>query len=106
MKESSQVARLIEKGQRNGGFLSWQEVQSTLPSDVVNSSRIEGILGVLEERGVIVGERRETFGGGEGVDGDGKQLPKEVDDEEGGSLSEIDFAILAQVILAFVVLLT
>ncbi|MDP7033302.1 MAG: RNA polymerase sigma factor RpoD [Planctomycetota bacterium] len=92
MKESSQVARLIEKGQRNGGFLSWQEVQSTLPSDVVNSSRIEGILGVLEERGVIVGERRETFGGGEGVDGDGNQLPKEVDDEEGGSLSEIDFA--------------
>jgi len=95
MDSEKQIRALIDRGKKKG-FLTYEEMNDSLPEDVVSPSRLERILASLDELGVrLIDEAdvggQEGKGKGKGIDDDEdfeSDAEEEEDDEEEDDLKD------------------
>ncbi len=72
IKEIQQIKTLIAKGKKNG-FLTFDEVSKSLPSEVSNPEQIEEVISIFDDMNIVIVDNEE----------DGKKLgPQDSDDSE------------------------
>ncbi len=84
------IKALIARG-RKRGFLTYEEMNDALPDDAVSPSRLERILGALDEMGVRLIDENDIAAPKDGKDGEEfEEDAEETDDNEAGDDEEPD----------------
>ena len=73
IKEIQQIKTLIAKGKKNG-FLTFDEVSKSLPSEVSNPEQIEEVISIFDDMNIVIVDNEEQA----------KKLAAESDDSEDG----------------------
>ncbi len=83
------IKSLIVKG-RKEGFLTYEEINESLPDDAVSAKRLERLLGTLDEMGInIVDESDKVAQRANRSDDDFEEDAEAVDKEESGAAEEV-----------------